>query len=184
MNGFSVVFHKELLDNLRDKRSLMAALFYPLLGPVLLVALLGFVGSQTAERIEKPVEVPIVGADRATDLVAFLRQRDIHAVEPPAGDLRAAVAAADFDVAIEIDEAYQEDLGAGRPATVRLIVDETRQPAEVAIRRTRQALEAYGATIGSMRLLARGVNPAITAAVAVDEVSVATEQSRAALILG
>lgn len=183
MNGFSVVFFKEIVDNLRDRRSVMAALFYPLLGPVLLIALIGFVGSQTAERSEKSLELAVVDADRAVDLVGFLRERDIHVVEPPA-DVRAAVKNGDLDVALEIDEDYLEDLGAGRPATIRMIVDETRQPAEVSIRRTRRALEAYGSKIGSLRLLARGVDPGVVAPLAVDEVSVATEQSRAAMILG
>jgi sodium transport system permease protein len=183
MSGFLVVLKKEILDNLRDKRSVMAALFYPLLGPVLLVGLLSVVGSQTRERFDKSLEVPIVGAEQATDLVAFLARQDIHAAAEVPEDVRAAVKNGDLDVAIEIDEDFAKDLGAGRPATVRLIVDETRQPAEVAIRRTRDALRAYGSQIGSLRLLARGIDPGIVGAVAVDEVSVATEQSRAAMIL-
>lgn len=183
MSGFSVVLAKELVDNIRDKRSLSAALFYPLLGPVLLIALLGFVGSQTRERVEQSLDLPVAGAELAPDLVRFLAQQDIHVVDPPE-DIRAAVKAGDFDVALEIDEGYVEDLGAGSPATVRMVVDETRQPAEVAIRRTRRALQAYGSTIGSLRLLARGIDPSIVSPVAIDEISVATEQSRAAMILG
>ena len=51
-----LVCKKEVTDNLRDRRTLMAALFYPLLGPVLLVGILVAMGSYLKEEAEKNLE--------------------------------------------------------------------------------------------------------------------------------
>ena len=60
-----VVAAKEVVDNVRDRRTLLASLLYPLLGPVLLVVLLGVTINSMTERAEKPLELPVVGAQAA-----------------------------------------------------------------------------------------------------------------------
>ena len=39
-----VVFRKEMLDHLRDRRSILVAMIYPLMGPLLLGLMFTFVG--------------------------------------------------------------------------------------------------------------------------------------------
>lgn len=181
--GAGVVFRKELHDNLRDRRSVSSALLTPLIGPVLVVALLAVVGRSTSERAEKPLELPVAGAEHAGVLIDFLKQQGSVIQEPPA-DPQAAVKAADVDLVLEIPEGWGEDFAAGRPATVRLIVDESRQTAGVSIGRARRLLGSFTDTYGNLRLLARGIDPVITRPLALETVSVATEQSRAAMLLG
>ena len=43
LRHIAIVFNKELTDSLRDRRTLFGALFYPLLGPVLMVLLLSVI---------------------------------------------------------------------------------------------------------------------------------------------
>ena len=75
--GVGVVFRKEVVDNLRDKRSVSSALLVPLLGPALIVAMLVVMGRSSAEKAEKPLDLPIVGAENAKILVDFLEQHDL-----------------------------------------------------------------------------------------------------------
>ncbi len=180
--GTGVVFRKEVVDNLRDRRSVSSALFLPLLGPVLMVALLAALGRTASERAEAPLELPIAGAGNAAVLVEFLEQQGVRPQDPPP-DPAAAVKAGDVDLVLEIPDGWDEAFAAGRPATVRLIVDESRQTAGVNVGRTESLLAAFDATYGQLRLLARGVDPSITQPLAVETVSVATEQSRAAMLL-
>ena len=44
MHPILTVFRKEMLDHLRDRRSILVALIYPLMGPLLLGLLFSFVG--------------------------------------------------------------------------------------------------------------------------------------------
>ena len=86
------VMRKELRDISRDRRTLVLALLLgPLLYPVLMLGI-GKLGENRAKtELEKVLEVPVIGAERAPNLVAFLATRGIKAVPPPK-DLDAAIA--------------------------------------------------------------------------------------------
>ena len=63
------VFFKELLDHWRDRRSVLASLILPFIGPLMLLAVFELVLDLEKER---PLEVPIVGAEHAPRLVRHL----------------------------------------------------------------------------------------------------------------
>lgn len=177
-----VVFRKEVVDNARDRRALMSSLVYPLIGPLLLVGILVVVGKSFSERAEKPLELPVAGAELAPNLVSFLEQNGAEVKDAPE-DPEEAVKAGDANVVVIIPEGYGEDFTEGRPATVRLILDDTRQSASVDVRRAQRLLDAYSQQVGRLRLVARGINPQIVDALAVERVDMATPQSQAANIL-
>ena len=57
---FLTVVRKEVVDNVRDRRTLAAALLYPLLGPGMIFLIIYTLGSSAAQ-LEHNLEVPIVG---------------------------------------------------------------------------------------------------------------------------
>ncbi len=177
-----IVCSKEVIDNLRDRRTLLGALFYPLLGPLLMALLFTIIGQTATTQYEKPLQLPIVGAENAPILVQYLSQNNTTILPAPA-DPEAAVRAGDYDVILIIPPDYVEDFTAGRPATVRLILDNSRQSSDVAIRRAQQLLKGYSQQISAQRLLVRGIDPGITQALAIEEADVATPQSQAAMFL-
>jgi sodium transport system permease protein len=177
------VFSKEVRDNLRDRRSIASALVYPMLGPVLLIVIFTVMGRQITEQTEAQLELPVLGADRAPALVAFLRQQGVRIVDAP-DDPEAAVRAGDLDVVLEVPEGYAEAFSSGRPATVRLVVDESRQVAGVIVGRTRGLLDAYAGLTAAQRLLLRGVSPEVIRPLMVETADVSTPQAQAANFLG
>ena len=67
------VYFKEILDNFRDRRVVINTLLIgPLIGPVIFVAMIGFMTSQTTERLQSTLELPIIGPEHAPELVRFL----------------------------------------------------------------------------------------------------------------
>ena len=182
MERIGIVFRKEVLDNLRDRRTLLGALAYPLLGPALMMLLFTTLVRQEVQRSEEPLTLPVAGAEHAPNLVGFLEQQGVTIAPAPA-DPESAVRLGDADVVLRIPPGYGEDFRAGEPATVQLVLDPSRQTARVTVQRARRLLEAYGAQIGALRLMARGVSPVTIRALAVEEVDVSTPQSQAALFL-
>ena len=91
MSTIWTVLVKELRDIARDRRTLALTL---LLGPILFPALILGMGSLAEKRaktqIDKTLEVPVVGMERAPNLVAFLATRGIKAVAPSEGSMRTA----------------------------------------------------------------------------------------------
>jgi sodium transport system permease protein len=182
LNHIAVVFHKELTDSLRDRRTLFGALFYPLLGPALLVLVLSVVLRNFSEQSNQPFDLPVLGAEHAPNFMAYLAQNRVNALPGPADPL-AEVRAGDAEVVLVILPGFGADLAAGRPATVQLVFDDSRQTAEVALRRAQRLVEGYSQQIGTLRLLARGVDPLLINALAVEEINLATPQSQGTIFI-
>ena len=68
MKALLIVWKKELLELVRDRRTLaLTLLFAPLLGPLLFLGLATIGESKAKEQMEKPMSIAITGADRARD---------------------------------------------------------------------------------------------------------------------
>jgi sodium transport system permease protein len=182
ISAAGVVLRKELADNLRDRRAVAMALLFPLLGPAVLATLLTLVARTARGAGEAHQELAVAGREHAPNLVAFLEAAGARVVPAPA-DPAAAVRAGDRDVVVVIPPEFGARLRAGRPAPVRLVLDESRQSSQTAIARARALLDGYGRQLGVQRLLVRGVDPGLADALAVETEDLATDESRGALLL-
>lgn len=178
LGAFVTVFRKELRDFVRDRRTfLMALLLGPLVYPLLLLGMGKLMEARVSTQLEKPLEIPVVGADYAPNLIAFLATQDIRIKAPPR-DLVAAIRNQDEDVALVIAPDFGEDWRAGRPAKVEIVADTTRTNADVSVERLRAALVVYSRQVGALRLVARGLNPSLVQSVAVAQRDVATPEAK------
>ena len=183
MSGLGTVYRKEVHENLRDRRSLFnSVLLGPILFPILFIGLAYFAGSKQQERIEETLEIPVVGAEHAPNLVGFLKQQGVIIQAPPE-DPEAEVKAQAVQVIIRIPEQFPEQWQEGEPAVVEVIADPSRRESEIPMQRVRGLLHAYGAQIGQLRLQLRGVSPRIQSAIMVKDVDLSTPQSRGMLVM-
>ncbi|MDX1498415.1 MAG: ABC transporter permease [Woeseiaceae bacterium] len=187
MRTLFTVFAKEVLDNFRDRRTLASALIMgPVFGPLLFAFVINLSIERSLSDAETTLEVPVLGAERAPNLIRFLESRNIRAGEAPA-DRSAAVTAVETgtaDVVLVIPATYAAQLAAGEPARVEVISDQANTQAERDARRLRSALSAYSREIGALRLVARGISPRVAQALNVDDVDVSTPSGRSAILLG
>lgn len=182
MNAALVVFFKEVIENLRDRRTITNALLVgPLLGPLLFTALTSLMITRELDRGEKPIEVPVVGADHAPNLVAFLKQNGVKP-KPPVEDPEARVRLQDEDMVLRIPASYGEAWSAGRTAQVELLYDSSQRDSATPVERLRGLLQAYSSQNGAMRLMARGLSPAVAAPLVVATRDQSTPQSRSGLL--
>ena len=78
MRGLTIVFRKEVRENIRDRRALFNSLLLgPILFPLLFVGLMWFLESAEQERAEQTLELPVVGAAYAPSLIRFLEQQGV-----------------------------------------------------------------------------------------------------------
>lgn len=183
MRRIWVIFRKEVLDNLRDRRSISSSLLTPVFMPIFLIALIMVVGkSLIKDTVELPLELPVVGAEYAPDLMAFLRKNNVHIVAAPY-DPKTAVREGDVNLVLVISENYQEHMSKGRPAEVDVIMDSSRQTASSDIQRLRSLFNAYRGMMANLRLQARGVSPDVTTVLTINSYDVATPESQALFFL-
>ena len=181
------VFLKEILDNVRDRRTLISALLMgPIFGPVLFSFVINLSIERSIEDAEKTLELPVIGQAFAPNVVEFLRSRNIDAVDGPE-DLATAMEAVKtgaHDVVLIVPEAFGEQLAEMEPAMLQIVSDQANRDADRDARRVRNAIREYGQLLGGLRIVARGVNPMSLQAVTIDEVDVSTPSGRSAILLG
>jgi sodium transport system permease protein len=179
MSAWWTVMRKELLDAFRDRRMVMVALVVmPLAVPLLLAGLSSVGTKRQAEQLERTLELPVIGAQHAPNLVAWLGTHDVRVVEAPA-DPDAAVRQQEREVVLRIAEEFGEDWRAGRPARLELIYDSSRPlQSGATVGRVRALLGAYDREVGTLRLIARGIHPAVAHPLQVGDRDVATPESR------
>ena len=175
------VLRKELVDGIRDRRSVMSALIPPLMWPLMIVLMLNFIAEK--RRQADDIELPIVGAGHAETLVDWLKQqRGVEVVDGPE-DPYTAVRDGDVKFVIVIPEDYNELFAQSKAVEVELVIDRSDDDAGVFVRRARRLLSSYSGQIGMLRLVARGVSPAVAAPIRIDEVDVSSAQQRAAMVM-
>jgi len=187
MRTIFTVFAKEVLDNLRDRRTLASALIMgPIFGPVLFAFVINLSIERSLEDVERSLELPVVGQQHAPNLVRYLESRNIVAVDGPADKVAAveAVRTGTEDVVLIIPESFGADLLDAVPATIELVSDQANSDADREARRVRNALHSYNRELASLRLTARGVNPLTLRPLNIDEVDVSTASGRSAILLG
>lgn len=183
MGAMFTVMRKELRDFARDRRTfLLTLLLGPLIYPALMLGIGKLAETRVQTQLEKPLEIPVVGAHHAPNLVAWLGSRGIKA-KPAPRDLDAYVRSQDADIGLVIEASFADDWRAGKPAKVELVMDTTRRDAEVPAERLKAALSQYGQTVGALRLLARGVNPTVAQPVNVGTRDIATPEAKRGMML-
>jgi sodium transport system permease protein len=84
---------------------------------------------------------------------------------------------------VVIPDDFIKKFRASQPALVKLVSDGSRTGSRPKVQRVRGLLSRYSSQIGTLRLISRGVSPAIATAVQVEDVEVSSAQQRAATIL-
>ena len=176
-----IVFKKEVKDAFRDRRAIMTIVLSAALSP----ALLGFMLNRVADRQRQldDVSISIVGMQHAPALIDWLRQQAGVTVKEGPADAETAVRESREDVVVIIPDDFQKKFSKSAPAPVRIVSDGSRQTAKPKIERTRRLFQRYSGEIGTLRLVNRGVSPAIATPLQIEDIEVSSAQQRAAMIL-
>ena len=178
MNALTTVWLKELLDLFRDRRTMLISL---LMGPLLMPALILGIGKLASDRIstqmEKPLEIPVVGAANAPNMVAWLEGQNI-VVKPAPVDADAAIRSQAEDVILRIGGDFGTQWRGSVPATVEILHDSSRQDAQIPVQRLRALLDNYQRSVGALRLIARGISPTTAQPLRISDRDLATPEAR------
>ena len=153
----------------------------PLLGPILFVMLLNVSLGRELDKADRPLPVPVIGAQYAPNLIAALKAGGVVPGAAPA-DPEKAVRKQDADVVLRIAPNYGNAWREGQPVQVEMIFDSSQRDANTSVERVSQLVESYARQQGAMRLVARGLSPSTAWQLVVARRDQATPQSRAVLM--
>lgn len=177
------VYKKEVVDALRDRRTLMVVLFSSvLMGPLLLVALSALLASFEAGAERRVVYVD--GAEHAPGLVNFL-QRQTRVVKAPPADYEAQLRARKWsDPVVVVPEGFDGALARGDPPAIEVVSDSGNAQAQAGAARVQRLLAAYAQERTMLTLALRGVATELLEPFELRERDLASARTRAAQITG
>ena len=183
MKALWTITAKELTDLFRDRRTVLISLVMgPMLMPILVLGIGKLAVNRVNSQLDKPLEVPVIGAQNAPNLIAWLEGQNI-VVKPAPADPEAAIRDQSQDVILSIDARYGKQWRGSQAASVQIIHDSSRDDSRIPVERLENLLDNYSQTVGALRLVARGVSPGVVRAVRVEHRDLATPESRIGQIL-
>jgi sodium transport system permease protein len=178
-----IVFKKELIDALRDRRTLFVVLLASVaIGPIVLIALSALVAG-----IEKRAEertVVVSGIEHAPTLKNFFERQTYTIKAAPAEYETQLVSQQLGDPVLVITKDFEAELEHGEPPLVEIVSSSSNQRAGQSVNRLVRLLRGFTSEQSMLRLAWRGVAPATLEVIDVQERDLANPQSRAAQLTG
>ena len=184
MRLLTAVWAKEVIDNVRDRRTLLSSLIFgPLFGPILFVFMINVMLDEATADVDELLELPVSGQEHAGELMSCLGGNGVKVVPGPV-DAREAVSRGDVSMVLVIPASTGEQIRAGQPAPLQLIVNNAKNRDRSDVRKAKRLLGAYRNQLVASRLQARGINPLVLHPLVIDEIDVSTAVGRALVVLG
>jgi sodium transport system permease protein len=182
MNAW-IVFKKELLDALRDRRTLLVVLLSSVaIGPAVLIALSALIAGIEQRAEERSVVV--AGIEHAPTLRNYLERQTYRIGTAPA-DYEARLVSQQLDEPVlVIGRDFEPDLARGQAPLVEIVSSSSNQRASQSANRLVRLLRGFAQEQSVLRLAWRGVAPATLDVIDVQERDLANPQSRAAQLTG
>jgi sodium transport system permease protein len=186
MNRFATawtIYRKEIVDALRDRRTLLTVLASSvLMGPLVLLAISALVASLEANAEQR--EVAIAGIERAPTLVNFIARQTYTAKPAPADYEQRLRKATLADAVVVVPPDFEAALVRGDAPIVEIVADSANQRSQASAARVARLLDGFSRERALLTLALRGVSPDALEPVRVAERDLASTQTRATQITG
>lgn len=173
------VYLKELVDALRDRRTLLVVLLSSVaIGPAVLVLV-----SQLVAGIEQRAEARVVvvhGIQHAPTLRNFLERQTYTVREAPAGYEQQLKDSRLGEPVLVVPADFEAGLAHGKAPVVELLASATNQRSQTGSGAVLRLLRGFNQEQATLRLAVRGVSPAALEALRIEERDLADPASRAA----
>ncbi len=174
-----VVYRKELMDILRDRRTIFGMFIFPLMMfPLLTVGINRFIMSSAEKAKKDSAEIMLIGDENAPALAKLLRETDGLRLVPFSSDYAAQISEKKLRAAVEFPKGFEEALrtGAEPPPQVKVYFYRTEIRSEGASDRIEDTVQKYRESIVAAKLAARGLPAAILKPIETKEENVAAAQ--------
>ena len=178
-----IVYRKEMVDALRDRRTLMVVLMSSvLLGPLALVALSAFLAT-FEERAERR-EVHVAGIEHAPTLANYFA-RQTYIVKTAPADYEPKLRASKYgDPVVVVPADFESALRRGDAPVLEVVSDSANKQAEGGTARIERLLQGFVRERARVDIALRGVSPELVESVRVEERDLASAQTRSSQSTG
>lgn len=176
LGNIKIVYKKELLDTVRDRRTIISMVVIPiLLFPLLTVGFSAFTASMVEKSAEEIQKVAVVGKDYSPELFAMIDTSSrVKLVE--VDSLEKAINNKEIRAALVIPEEFLEKLTAMDSTSITIFFNATEAKSEFAADKLQNLAVEYRHRILAQRLNERDINPLLVKPFEIKRDNVAKEK--------
>ena len=159
MNNFLTVLKKELLDIVRDKKTLVFTLISPILIYPIMFKFMSSAMEKTQSDVQKEINIYIDG-DKNSSMAKAITSLDnikLPEIESPTESLKNG----DIQLIVKIPENFDENISQGKNDTIELLIDEESNKSMIASSMVNEIYESYKKSIVEQRLADKGIDSSI-----------------------
>lgn len=188
LRHIAVVYRKEMLDTLRDRRTLISMIVVPLLLMPLLIFGMATLTVKLVQRAQREgATIMLLGAENAPTLAQTIREADGLQVVPPADDYAHRIEEKKLRAAVEFPPEFEQRLAAGAESSalvVKLYHYQGEMRSTFAVRSLQKILRDFRDQVVEQRLAARQLSPHILEPFQTEEQNVASPEKVSGAMLG
>ncbi len=170
LRKIGVVYRKELIDSLRDRRTLISMIVIPLLlMPLLTIGMGLFTAKMMVSAMQETSHVMVIGGEDSPRVMSAIRTAKLVALVPAAPDYIKQVSKKKVGAAVVIPKDFDASLERNETMTVPIYMYEGEFPSQIAADRMDKALRDLGAATVRERLAARHVSDALLQPINVEQ---------------
>lgn len=178
-----IIYLKEMLDTLRDRRTLISMLLVPiLLFPVMMFGMSGLVGFLIKRAEEKPARVVISGEENAPYLSSqFSQDEKFTIVEEE--DFKNAIKEKRIEAALVFSEEFEKKIEKEDSAQAIIYYDKAEMKSTIAMGKLRDRLWDYEDSVVAFRLNKRKIDRSILHPVDIKRENIASKEKMGGFML-
>lgn len=176
INAIKTVFKKEWKDTRRDRRTVLAAMAYSLLGPAMLLIILNFAAG-LVEDSKDPV-IAMQNGMEAPQLTAYLKGEG-YEIKPFDKGANPLDGIGEVDALLTIMPGYATAMNAGKGATVRIYADGGSNSKRLVAQKLSAAVSQFGSQIVDGRMIANGMPPGLKRSIMIEQADLSVGGARA-----
>jgi sodium transport system permease protein len=187
LRNIAVIYNKERMDLLRDKRTIFNMLLFPLIMfPLINTGFAKMEKRFTEKAARETAPIMVLGAVHAPAMVEKLRATGKYQIVPFAADFKQQIGDKKLRAAVEFPAGFEQSLStAGSAApSVKLYYYSTELNSEMTVGNLEEFFAKQRSEMAAGRLAGRGIAPSVLTPVKTEEENVATQEKVTGARLG
>jgi len=178
MRNIAIIYKKELLDTIRDRRTIISMIVVPiLLFPVLTLGFSSFAASMVEKSAEEIHKIAVIGAGNAPEFYAMIDTcAKIRITDINADSVRPAIDSKQIRAALIIPNDFESRLLAIDSTNLMILYNATETKSSFAADRLFDLANNYRTQVVTKRFGERNIDPRLTMPFVIDRQNVASEK--------
>ncbi len=185
--NIKIIYKKELLDVIRDRRTIISMVVVPILiFPLLTIGFSGVMANLMQKSAAEKHKIAIINKANAPELFALIdtsSKVEIVLTDPPIDSAKQAILDKLIKAAIVIPDQFSLKVSNGESTSVQILYDASETKSDFALDKVKDLVASYKLGVLNSRLINKGLDPKLLEPFRIDETNVASKEKMGGLIL-